>query len=73
MKKAFENLSSQREIFQEDISNTTNEMFERHEIELKAKFTVTVPNILRRFHSHKTTTVNTETTSPDIFRSLLRN
>ena len=31
---------SQRQIFQEDISTKTNEMFNRNEIELKAKFTV---------------------------------
>ena len=40
MKTAFDNVQSQRQIFQEDISNKTNEMFNRNEIELKAKFTV---------------------------------
>ena len=40
MKTAFDNIQSQRQIFQEDISNKTNEMFNRNEIELNAKFTV---------------------------------
>ena len=40
MKTAFDNIQSQRQIFQVDISNKTNEMFNRNEIELKAKFTV---------------------------------
>ena len=40
MKMAFDNIQSQRQIFQVDISNKTNEMFNRNEIELKAKFTV---------------------------------
>ena len=40
MKTAFVNIHSQRQIFQEDISNKANEMFNRNEIELKAKFTV---------------------------------
>ena len=49
-------------------------MFEMHEIELKAKFTVTVPNRLTYSEGFThTTTVNTETTSPGIFRSLPRN
>ena len=34
---AFDNIQSQRQIFQVDISNKTNEMFNRNEIELKAK------------------------------------
>ena len=37
MKTAFDNIS---QIFQVDISNKTKEMFNRNEIELKAKFTV---------------------------------
>ena len=43
MKAIFDNLQnmqSRRQIFQEDISNKTNEMFDQNEIELKAKFTV---------------------------------
>ena len=40
MKTAFDIIQSQRQIFQEDISNKTNEMYNRNEIELKAKFTV---------------------------------
>ena len=40
MKTAFDNVQSQRQIFQEDISNKRNEMFNGNEIELKAKFTV---------------------------------
>ena len=43
MKMAFDNIQnrqSQRQIFQGDISNKTNEMFDQNEIELKAKFTV---------------------------------
>ena len=40
MKTAFDNMQSQRKILQEDILNKTNEMFNRSEIELKAKFTV---------------------------------
>ena len=38
MKTAFDNIQSQRQIFREDISNKTNEKFNRNEIELKAKF-----------------------------------
>ena len=37
---AFDNIQSQRQIFQVDISNKTNEMLNRYEIELKAKLTV---------------------------------
>ena len=37
---AFDNIQSQRQIFQVDISNKTNEMFNRDEIELKTKLTV---------------------------------
>ena len=33
-----DNIQSQRQIFQVDISNKTNEMFNRNEIELKAKW-----------------------------------
>ena len=40
MKTAFHNMQSQWQLFQEDISNKTNEMFNWNEIELKAKFTV---------------------------------
>ena len=40
MKMAFDNIQSQWQIFQEDISNKTNEMFNGIAIELKAKFTV---------------------------------
>ena len=40
MKTAFDTIQSQRQIFQEEISNKTNEMYNRNEIELKAKFTV---------------------------------
>ena len=40
MKTTFDNIQSQRQISQVDISNKTNEMFSRNEIELKAKFTV---------------------------------
>ena len=41
MKTAFDSIQqSQRQMFQEDISNKTNEMFDRNEIELKAKLTV---------------------------------
>ena len=40
MKLAFDNIQSQRQIFQVDISNKTNEMFDRNEIGLKAKLTV---------------------------------
>ena len=40
MKMAFDNIQSQGQIFQVDISNKTNEMFNTNEIELKAKFTV---------------------------------
>ena len=40
MKMAFDNIQSQRKIFQVDISNKTNETFNRNEIELKAKLTV---------------------------------
>ena len=40
MKMAFDNIQSQRQIFQVDISNKTNEMFDRNEIESKAKLTV---------------------------------
>ena len=41
MKTAFDNVQSRPQIFQEDISNKTNEMFNSgNEIELKAKFTV---------------------------------
>ena len=40
MKMAFDNIQSQRQIIQVDISNKTNEMFDRNEIELKAKLTV---------------------------------
>ena len=40
MKAAFDNIQSQQQIFQGDTSNKTNEMFNRNEIELKAKFTV---------------------------------
>ena len=66
MKTAFDNIQSQRQILQEDISNKTNEMFNRNEIELKAKFTVV-------FYSHNTTTVDTESTEPGILLLLLRN
>ena len=37
---AFDNIQSQRQIIQVDISNKTNEMFDRNKIELKAKLTV---------------------------------
>ena len=40
MKMAFDNIQCQRQIFQVDISNKTNEMFNRDEIELKAEFNV---------------------------------
>ena len=40
MKMAFDNIHSERQIFQVDISNKTNEMLNRNEIELKAKLTV---------------------------------
>ena len=40
MKTAFDIIQSQRQIFQEDISNKRNEMYNRNGIELKAKFTV---------------------------------
>ena len=40
MEMAVNDIQSQRQIFEEDISNETNEMFSRNEIELKAKFTV---------------------------------
>ena len=40
MKTAFDKKQSQRQIFQEDISNKRKEVFNRNEIELKAKFTV---------------------------------
>ena len=72
MKTAFDNIQSQRQIFQEDISNKTNEMFNRNEIELKAKFTVVYLTFCG-FHSHNTTTVDTEFTEPGIFLLLLRN
>ena len=66
MKMAFDNIQSQRKIFQVDISNKTNEMFNRNEIELKAKFTVVYLTYCE-FHSHNTTTVDTESTEPGIF------
>ena len=69
---AFDNIQSQRQIFQVDISNKTNEMFNRNEIELKAKFTV-VYLTYWGFHSHNKTTVDTESTEPGIFLLLLRN
>ena len=72
MKMAFDNIQSQRQIFQVDISNKTNEIFNRNEIELRAKFTV-VYLTYRGFHSHNTTTVDTESTEPGIFLLLLRN
>ena len=50
MKTAFDNVQSQRQIFQEGISNKTNEMFNSNEIELKAKFTVVYLTYLG-FHS----------------------
>ena len=40
MKMAFDNIQSQRQIFQVDISKKTNEMFNKNEIELNAKFAV---------------------------------
>ena len=40
MKMAFDNIQSRRQIFQVDILNKTNEMFNKNEIELKARFTV---------------------------------
>ena len=40
MKTAFDNIQSEQQIFQVDISNKTNEMFNRKEIELKAKLNV---------------------------------
>ena len=61
MKTAFDTIQSQRQIFQEEIANKTNEMYNRNEIQLKAKFTV-VYLTYRRFHSHSTTTVDTEST-----------
>ena len=75
MKATFDNLQnmqSRRQIFQEDISNKTNEMFDQNEIELKAKFTV-VYLTYEGFHSHNTTTIESESTEPGIFLSLLRN
>ena len=72
MKMAFDNIQSQRQIFQVDISNKTNEKFNRNEIELKTKFTV-VYLTYGGFHSHNTTTVDTESTEPGIFHLLLRN
>ena len=65
---AFDNVQSQRQVFQEDISNKTNEMFNRNEIELKAKFTVVYLT-----YSHNKTTVDTDSTEPGIFLLLLRN
>ena len=72
MKTAFDNIQSQRQLFQENISNKTKEMYKRNEIELKAKFTVVYLTYLG-FHSHNTTTVDAESTEPGIFLLLLRN
>ena len=69
---AFDNIQSQRQIFQVDISNKTNETFNRNEIELKAKFIV-VYLTYRGFHSHNTTTVDTESTESGSFLLVLRN
>ena len=76
MKTAFDNIQSQRQIFQEDISNKTNEMFNRNEIELKAKLTVEwlcTKHTEGFIHTVQQLTVDTESTESGIFLRLLRN